>query len=192
MVQVIVFLFSNSLPLKNAQKIKRTGDQGVFLPSGYLQITGRLKELINRGGEKISPLEVDSALLRVDGVSEAVCFGVEDEKYGEVVWAGVVLKPGQPAGAEERIKKALDGRLASFKIPTRCFSSLCLSGQIWDANACARAESSSRIIFPRPRLGRSREDTLKKPLLNRSENRKANPKRNCELLKLLKEIPFER
>ncbi|KAF8509125.1 putative fatty acid transporter FAT2 [Hysterangium stoloniferum] len=97
----------------------RTGDQGVVLPSGYLRITGRLKELINRGGEKISPLEVDAALLRVDGVAEAVSFGVEDEKYGEVVWAGVVLQPGQPAGAEHRIKKAMDGQLAGFKIPSR-------------------------------------------------------------------------
>jgi transcription factor C subunit 3 len=82
----------------------RTGDQGVILPSGYLQITGRLKELINGGGEKISPLEIDAAMLRIDGVAEAVCFGVEDPKYGEVVWAGVVPKPGQPAGAEDKIK----------------------------------------------------------------------------------------
>ena len=58
-------------------------------------------------------------MLRVDGVAEAVCFGVEDVKYGEVVWAGVVLKPGQPAGAEQRIKKALDGNIAKFKIPER-------------------------------------------------------------------------
>jgi len=49
-----------------------------------LQLTGRIKELINRGGEKISPLEIDAALLSLDEVSEAVCFGVEDAKYGEV------------------------------------------------------------------------------------------------------------
>ncbi|KIJ54974.1 hypothetical protein M422DRAFT_42153 [Sphaerobolus stellatus SS14] len=99
----------------------RSGDQGVIHPdSGYLQITGRLKELINRGGEKIAPVEIDSALLRVDGVQEAVCFGVEDAKFGEVVWAGIVLKSGQPAtGAEERIKKALDGKIAKFKIPEK-------------------------------------------------------------------------
>ncbi|KAF8588110.1 acetyl-CoA synthetase-like protein [Ramaria rubella] len=97
----------------------RTGDQGLMTPTGHLQLTGRLKELINRGGEKISPLEIDSALLRVDGVAEAVCFGVEDPKYGEIVWAGVVLKPGQPAGAEQRIKQALDGKIAKFKIPER-------------------------------------------------------------------------
>jgi acyl-CoA synthetase (AMP-forming)/AMP-acid ligase II len=95
-----------------------------MLPSGHLQLTGRLKELINRGGEKISPLEVDSAILRVDGVAEAVCFGVEDEKYGEVVWAGVVLKQGQPSGAEKRIKNALDGKIAKFKIPDRCVRTL--------------------------------------------------------------------
>jgi oxalate---CoA ligase len=100
--------------------VARTGDQGLILPSGHLKLTGRLKELINRGGEKISPLEVDSALLRDDSVAEAVCFGVEDAKYGEVVWAGVVLKPGQPAGAEERIKKGSEGKIAKFKIPERC------------------------------------------------------------------------
>lgn len=92
----------------------------MILPSGHLKLIGRLKELINRGGEKISPLEVDSALLRDDSVEEAVCFGVEDAKYGEVVWAGVVLRPGQPAGAEERIKKGLEGKIAKFKIPERC------------------------------------------------------------------------
>jgi len=74
-------------------------------------------------------LEIDAALLRVDGVAEAVCFGVEHEKYGEIVWAGVVLKPGQPAGAEERIKKALDGKIAKFKIPERCVWVIFLGGR---------------------------------------------------------------
>lgn len=63
----------------------RTGDRGTLDSEGYLTLTGRLKELINRAGEKISPLEVDSALLSVDGVGEAVAFGVPDEKYGEKV-----------------------------------------------------------------------------------------------------------
>lgn len=72
-----------------------------------------MKELINRGGEKISPLEIDSALLAVDGVKEAVCFGVEDEHYGEIVWAAVVLsKEGSQDTEEPRIKKALDGKIA--------------------------------------------------------------------------------
>ena len=61
----------------------------------FRSLTGRLKELINKGGEKISPLEVDAALLSVEGVAEAVAFGVEDQKYGEKVyfrcclWLGV-------------------------------------------------------------------------------------------------------
>lgn len=72
----------------------RTGDRGTLDSEGYLTLTGRLKELINRAGEKISPLEVDSALLSVEGVGEAVAFGVPDEKYGEKVWAAIVLKAG--------------------------------------------------------------------------------------------------
>ncbi|KAH7098879.1 putative fatty acid transporter FAT2 [Auriculariales sp. MPI-PUGE-AT-0066] len=99
----------------------RTGDQGRIHESGNLQLTGRIKELINRGGEKISPLEIDSALLAIDEVVEAVCFGVEDAKYGEVVWAGVVLKGGSEGGpdVEKRIQTALKGKLSKFKIPER-------------------------------------------------------------------------
>ena len=84
---------------------------------GNLNLTGRIKELINRGGEKISPLEVDSALLSVQGVKEAVSFGVEDKKYGEVVWAGVVLEGGRDGSRqdEERIKVALTGKLSKVR-----------------------------------------------------------------------------
>ncbi|KAG9040815.1 hypothetical protein FS837_013058 [Tulasnella sp. UAMH 9824] len=98
----------------------RTGDQGFKQQAfpHHVELTGRIKELINRGGEKISPLEVDSALLSVDGVKEAVCFGVEDEKYGEIVWAAVVLsKPD--SGAEKRIQAALAGKISKFKIPQK-------------------------------------------------------------------------
>src|SRR5262249_39054611 len=63
----------------------RTGDQGVLDENGYLMLTGRLKELINRGGEKISPLEVDAALLEHPAVAEAVSFAAPDAKYGEEV-----------------------------------------------------------------------------------------------------------
>lgn len=89
---------------------------------GKIKLTGRIKELINRGGEKIGPLEVDAALLAVQGVREAVCFGVEDQKYGEVVWAGVVLE-GQGEGSvqeEERIKGALSGKISKV---SRVFNS---------------------------------------------------------------------
>jgi acyl-CoA synthetase (AMP-forming)/AMP-acid ligase II len=70
----------------------RTGDQGYLDDEGYLRLTGRIKELINRGGEKISPREIDEALLTHTAVTEAVCFGIPDRVYGEAVAAAVVLK----------------------------------------------------------------------------------------------------
>lgn len=99
-----------------------TGDQGFVDGEGYVTLTGRLKELINRGGEKISPLEVDAALLAHPAVSEAVSFGAPDEKYGEVVAAAVVLVPGADAqGAADSIRALAATSLAAFKVPTRIF-----------------------------------------------------------------------
>jgi acyl-CoA synthetase (AMP-forming)/AMP-acid ligase II len=92
----------------------RTGDQGVLDENGYLMLTGRLKELINRGGEKISPLEVDAALLEHPAVAEAVSFAAPDAKYGEEVHAAVVLK-GTATSAE--IQAFCGKRLADFKVP---------------------------------------------------------------------------
>ncbi|KAH7344966.1 putative PCS60-AMP-binding protein, peroxisomal [Rhizoctonia solani] len=103
----------------------RTGDQGLILPepsAPHLKLTGRIKELINRGGEKIAPPEVDAALLSIPDVHEAVAFGVPDQKYGEVVWAAVVLDSGNKgSGREEgeRIRRALQGKISKFKIPDR-------------------------------------------------------------------------
>jgi acyl-CoA synthetase (AMP-forming)/AMP-acid ligase II len=92
----------------------RTGDQGVLDKNGYLMLTGRLKELINRGGEKISPLEVDAALLEHPAVAEAVSFAAPDAKYGEEVHAAVVLKAAAtPAEIQAHCLK----RLADFKVP---------------------------------------------------------------------------
>lgn len=65
-----------------------TGDQGYLDEEGYLFLTGRIKELINRGGEKISPLEVDAAMLSAPGVAEAVSFSAPDSHYGEEVRRG--------------------------------------------------------------------------------------------------------
>lgn len=93
----------------------RTGDYGILDERGYLTLVGRLKELINRGGEKISPVEVDEALLSHDGVIEAVAFGVPDDKYGEAVAAAVVLKPGTTV---EEVRAHVATRLAPFKVPT--------------------------------------------------------------------------
>ena len=92
----------------------RTGDRGVLDAAGYVTLIGRIKELINRGGEKISPLEVDAVLLAHPAVAEAATFGAPDAKYGEEVHAAVVLKAA--ATAEELLAHCRD-RLADFKVP---------------------------------------------------------------------------
>ncbi len=96
----------------------RTGDQGAFDADGYLHLTGRLKEIINRGGEKVSPLEVDGVLLDHPAVAQAVTFALPHPKLGEEVAAAVVLKPG--AAADERALRAFAGeRMAAFKVPRK-------------------------------------------------------------------------
>ena len=92
----------------------RTGDQGYLDDEGYLNLTGRIKELINRGGEKISPLEVDAILINHPSVDEAVCYGFPDEKYGEVVHAALVTNSNI---TESEIKDFCSKSLASFKVP---------------------------------------------------------------------------
>jgi acyl-CoA synthetase (AMP-forming)/AMP-acid ligase II len=92
----------------------RTGDTGVLDSDGYLALIGRIKELINRGGEKISPAEIDAALLDHPAVAEAAAFGVPDAKYGEEVWAAVVLKGD--ASAQE-LEAHCRTYLADFKVP---------------------------------------------------------------------------
>jgi acyl-CoA synthetase (AMP-forming)/AMP-acid ligase II len=92
----------------------RTGDQGILDADGYLTLVGRLKELINRGGEKISPREIDEALLAHPAVAEAVCFGVPDAKYGEEVAAVVVLRKET---SEAELAAHCRERLSAFKVP---------------------------------------------------------------------------
>lgn len=93
-----------------------TGDQGYFDDEGYLFLTGRLKELINRGGEKIAPREIEEALLRHPGIDQAIAFAVPDNRLGEDVGAAVVLKPGAALEARD-IREIVAGSLADFKIP---------------------------------------------------------------------------
>jgi acyl-CoA synthetase (AMP-forming)/AMP-acid ligase II len=92
----------------------RTGDQGFLDANGYLTLTGRLKELINRGGEKISPREIDEVLLGHPAVAEAVCFGTPHPTWGEEVAAAVVLKE---AATEPDLLAYCKERLADFKRP---------------------------------------------------------------------------
>ena len=79
----------------------RTGDQGVIDADGYISLTGRLKEIINRGGEKISPREVDEALMDHPAVLQVVTFAVPHDKLGEDVAAAVVLREGATATEQE-------------------------------------------------------------------------------------------
>ena len=101
----------------------RTGDQGMKDPDGYVIITGRIKELINKGGEKISPIEVDNTLLSHPKVAEVVSSAIADEgHYGEDIGAAVVLK--NEGGASENDLKAWVGdKLAKFKIPKQVYHS---------------------------------------------------------------------
>jgi len=92
----------------------RTGDQGYLDGDGYLTLVGRIKELINRGGEKISPREIDEALLAHPAVAEAVCFGVPDRVYGEEVAAAVVLRS---EATEAELIAHCRASLADFKCP---------------------------------------------------------------------------
>jgi acyl-CoA synthetase (AMP-forming)/AMP-acid ligase II len=96
----------------------RTGDQGVLDAEGYLRLTGRLKELINRGGEKISPLEVDEVLMDHPAVQQVVTFAMPHEKLGEEVAAAVVLRDGKSA-TERELRDFAAMRLADFKVPRR-------------------------------------------------------------------------
>lgn len=97
-----------------------TGDLGYLDEEGYLFLKGRIKELINRGGEKISPFEVDAVLLSHPFVAQAVAFAVPDEKYGEEVNAAVVPVEGVSV-MEEDVISTCKKNLAAFKVPKRVF-----------------------------------------------------------------------
>jgi oxalate---CoA ligase len=93
----------------------RTGDQGV-LRDGYLFLSGRLKEMILRGGENIAPAEIEQVLMTHPAVRDAVCFGVPDDKYGELVGAAVTLE------SDAEVADLIDHcrqQLAAFKVPAR-------------------------------------------------------------------------
>jgi acyl-CoA synthetase (AMP-forming)/AMP-acid ligase II len=96
----------------------RTGDLGTMDTDGYVTITGRLKEVINRGGEKISPREVDEIMMGHPAVHQCVCFAVPHEMLGEDVAAAIVLKEGA-AAEEKELRQYAAGRLVDFKVPRK-------------------------------------------------------------------------
>ncbi|HEV8485220.1 MAG TPA: AMP-binding protein [Blastocatellia bacterium] len=93
-----------------------TGDQAAMDQAGYVRITGRIKELIIRGGENIAPKEIEDLLRQYEKIADVYVYGIPDEKYGEEVAAAVRLKPGETATVEE-IRQFCDGRIAKFKVP---------------------------------------------------------------------------
>jgi oxalate---CoA ligase len=98
----------------------RTGDLGVLDSEGYLTISGRLKEIINRGGEKIAPREVDDVLQAHAAIAQIVTFALPHDKLGETVAAVVVFKEGQSAEVSE-LRAFAAQSLAAFKVPSKIF-----------------------------------------------------------------------
>jgi acyl-CoA synthetase (AMP-forming)/AMP-acid ligase II len=96
----------------------RTGDQGVMDADRYVTLTGRLKETINRGGEKISPKEVDEVLMAHPAVQQVVTFAIPHERLGEELAAAIVLREGMEA-TEGEIREFAAARLADFKVPRK-------------------------------------------------------------------------
>lgn len=96
----------------------RTGDQGMLDADGYLQLTGRLKELIKRGGEQVSPLEVDSILSEHPSVAQALTFAIPHPMLGEEVGAAVVLRDGMEC-SERELRDFAAKHLADFKVPRK-------------------------------------------------------------------------
>jgi acyl-CoA synthetase (AMP-forming)/AMP-acid ligase II len=96
----------------------RTGDQGVMDDDGYVSITGRLKEIINRGGEKISPREVDEIIMEHPAVHQCVTFAMPHDMLGEDVAAAVVLRQGHEA-TDKELRQFAAVRLADFKVPRK-------------------------------------------------------------------------
>jgi fatty-acyl-CoA synthase len=94
-----------------------TGDMGTMEPDGYMTITGRLKEMVIRGGENIYPREVEDVLVTHPAIADAAIFGVPDEKWGEQLVAAVRLRPGGEQATEEELKSFLRERIARQKVP---------------------------------------------------------------------------
>ncbi|MCJ1321917.1 hypothetical protein MMC15_007262 [Xylographa vitiligo] len=98
----------------------RTGDQGKQDEDGYVIITGRIKELINKGGEKISPIELDNVVAQNPSVAEAVSFAIPDEMYGQDIGLAVVLKDGKEM-KEKELRSWITSKVAKFKVPKKIY-----------------------------------------------------------------------
>lgn len=148
----------------------RTGDQGRQDKDGYVIITGRIKELINKGGEKISPVELDNMVAQNQAVAEAVSFAMDDEMYGQDIGLAVVLKGGMDI-SEEDLRSYMVSKVAKFKVPKKASIFL---------NELAMLEadyhrSFSQTLYPRQPLARFNDGWWLKQC-----SRRRNPRRSCE------------
>jgi acyl-CoA synthetase (AMP-forming)/AMP-acid ligase II len=96
----------------------RTGDEGFLDGEGYLRLTGRLKEIINRAGEKVAPIEVDNILMEHPAVRQAITFAMPSRTFGEDVAAAVVLQEGAQTDVEA-LRTFVGSRLSAFKVPRK-------------------------------------------------------------------------
>lgn len=113
------------MPEKTAETIDRdgwlhSGDLGTVDEYGYYKITGRIKDMIIRGGENIYPREIEEFLYTIDGVKDAQVVGIPDDKYGEIVGAFVMLQEGA-ALSEEDIRDSSMQKIARYKVPKHVF-----------------------------------------------------------------------
>jgi len=110
----------------DAEGFVHTGDLGMLDERGYLHVTGRLKDLIIRGGENISPTEIETTLVGHDDILDAAVVGLPDDRWGEIVAAVIRVRDGSPRFAKEDFSKGdvvdyAAKRLAPFKVPARWF-----------------------------------------------------------------------
>ena len=98
-----------------------SGDLGTVDGEGYYRVTGRIKDMIIRGGENIYPLEVENFLLTMPGILDAQVIGIPDPKYGEIVGAFVRTRPGYEGMTEEEVREFSIPRIARYKVPKRVF-----------------------------------------------------------------------
>lgn len=178
----------------------RTGDQGRKDEDGYVVITGRIKELINKGGEKISPIELDNVLTRHPAVSEAVSFAIPDDMYGQDVGVAVVRKPGQTLSQDD-LKQWVAEKLAKFKVPKKvCFFPHFSAGPFLNCiprsplhtpfcilrmttNYASSPRSTSPKSCPRRRQARSSGASLPRPCRSR------RPRQSCRGCNACSEAP---
>jgi len=137
-----------------------TGDLGIIDADGFLSVVGRIKEIINRGGEKIAPSEIEQTLLLHPAVRESVAFGVPHPRLGENVAAAVVLKPETEVTPSE-LHSFLCEHLATFKVPQRVYVT---------------------SILPRTATGKVRKSELIENLSNGDRHKIVPPEGDLELL----------